>query len=294
MEGIRQMANSVNANGNNVYRWFLCIAVGLMAVLVSLSAVGCKNSKKPEKTEKVVKAEPAASTEKTEEAAKTETQTPVDENTPVMVAKYCTTPMVIDGKLDEPAWKEAKVYHFYYSKDKSGEPKENGQIRLAWDDNYVYLGVVLEDSDIIATGDKDQMHHYKYGDLAELFLKPASSTHYWELYVTPAGHKTSFWFPKRGDITEDYTCGLKVAATCNGTLNDSSDTDVSWTGEMAMPVKDLTAFGDDFGEGEGWRVFVGRYNYTGGLENPELSMSPALSKTSYHLTDEYAVLKLVK
>jgi len=286
------MAHSIKGtNRNTAYHWSHCMVLGLVAVLISLAAVGCDNSEKstkPETNKKVVKAEETANT------AKTEAKVPTGENKTVMVARYCSTPMVIDGKLDEPAWKDAEVYHFYYSKDKSGEPKENGEIRLAWDDNYVYLGVTLEDSDIIATGDKDQLHHYKLGDLTELFLKPANSSHYWELYVTPAGHKTSFWFPVHGQITEDYTCGLEVAATCDGTLNDSGDIDTSWTGEMAMPVKDLTSFGDAFGEGTDWLVFVGRYNYTGGLENPELSMSPALSKTNYHLTDEYAIFELVK
>ena len=35
----------------------------------------------------------------------------------VMEAKYSATPVVIDGKLDDQAWKNAKVYQLYLSKD---------------------------------------------------------------------------------------------------------------------------------------------------------------------------------
>ncbi len=47
----------------------------------------------------------------------------------------------------------------------------------------------------VAEGKEDQLHHYQMGDLVELFLKPEDYTWYWELYATPIGKKTNFWFP---------------------------------------------------------------------------------------------------
>lgn len=179
------------------------------------------------------------------------------------------------------------------SKDKicaGQELKESGSVKFAWDDKYFYLAADLKDSDIIVQGDKDEMHHYNYGDVCELFLKPKNYSYYWELYVTPAGNKNSFFYPSKGylglpDCLDKYSCKLKVSSQCNGTLNNWQDRDIGWTAEMAMPIKDLEAFGYKFGTGQDWTILVGRYNYSKYLENKELSMAPQLPVTSYHLTE---------
>jgi hypothetical protein len=217
-------------------------------------------------------------------------------------AFYTENPVCVDGMLNEQIWKKAIAYPMYLSRDKvdaGQELKEKGEIRVAWDKDYFYLAASFEDSDIIAQGKEDQMHHYQYGDLCELFLKPADDSYYWELYATPAGKKSSFFYPSKGYLglpgcLEDYQCGLKVAANCNGTINNWKDRDKSWTAEMAMPIKDLESFGAKFEEGSDWRIFVGRYNYSRYLLDKELSMTPQLSKTNYHLIDEYAGLELVR
>jgi len=224
--------------------------------------------------------------------------------TNTMVAKYSSVPVNIDGKLDDAAWADAEVYQMNLSRDKlkNGEKLvEAAKVKLAWDDKYFYVGVDFEDSDIVAEGDKDQLHHYSLGDVCELFLKPADSTWYWELYVTPHSKKTSFFIPGRGRLGvpstfADYKCGLTVAGHIeNGTLNNWEDRDNGWTAEMAMPIKDLTSRGNKFCEGQDWRILVARYNYSRYFDmGPELSMTPSLSATSYHLVNEYAVLRLQK
>jgi hypothetical protein len=235
---------------------------------------------------------------------------PTGENTeektdamPVMCAEYTSTPINIDGKLDEPVWKNTQVYelHLADNQAKNGkEVTETGEVRLAWDNDYFYVGVIFYDSDIAAEGEEDQLKHYKLGDLCELFLTPENETWYWELYATPAGRKSSYFIPGRGSLglpgIEKYKCGLKVAAKCNGTINDWRDKDVSWTAEMAMPVKDLTARGESFGPDSHWRILVSRYNFSRYLETKgaELSMTPKLSAENYHLLPEYAILKFNK
>lgn len=217
-------------------------------------------------------------------------------------AIYTDMPVNIDGILDDPIWQQAPSYPLCLSKDKieNGEIlKEQGNVKFAWDDKNFYLAVDFKDSDIIAQGQEDQMHHYRYGDVCELFLKPKNEIYYWELYATPASRKSSFFWPSRGylglpDCLEKYSCGLKVAAQCNGTMNNWQDKDTGWTAEMAMPIKDLEAYGYKFGPDQEWTILVGRYNYSRYLDPKELSMTPQLSKTSYHLYEEYAELKLVK
>ncbi len=219
----------------------------------------------------------------------------------VMTARYTPVPVRVDGVLDDAAWQSAQAYPLYLSRADMADGnvlKEAGEARLAWDEQYFYLAVRFLDSDVVAEGEEDQLHHYLMGDVAELFLKPADKTWYWEMYVTPAGRKTTLWFAGRGRLglksSEQNPGGLMVAAQVQGTLNQWEDRDQSWTGEMAVPVKDLTARGETFAPGSAWTILVSRYNYGRYLSWKELSMTPQLSKTSYHLLEEYAVLNLVR
>lgn len=223
-----------------------------------------------------------------------------------MIAKYTSEPVVIDGKLDDSAWLNANVYTMNLARDKQAMGhtlREDGQVMVTWDDDYFYLGIKFQDSDITATGDKDQMHHYRFGDLCELFMKPAAEDNYVELYVTPRGKKTSFYVPysnyNRPSRIVDLLSGLEVAAYVGGgTLNKRDDRDSWWSAEMAMPVKDMEKLGGDVKAGSKWRILVARYNYsklfTDYDKEIEFSMVTELSDTSYHLVSEYAWLSLEK
>jgi len=218
--------------------------------------------------------------------------------TPVILeAPRAADPVKIDGLLDDHVWRTAPVYQLSLSE--GGPPvNEGGEVQLAWDERFFYIAVRFHDSDIVAEGEQDQLQHFQMGDVVELFLKPDNRTWYWELYATPSGKKSSFWSPGRGRLGlpsgRRYQCGLHVAASHKGTLNDWRDKDHCWTAEMAMPVKDLTAPGDIFAPGSQWRILFGRYNYSRYLSRKELSMCPRLSRTDFHLHEEYGVLQLAR
>lgn len=227
-----------------------------------------------------------------------------------ITTKYTPTPVKIDGKLDDEAWESAAVYSMAVSKDYSTKystplketmgttMREGGEVRLSWDDDYLYAGVWFEDSDIVAEGKEDQMHHYNMGDVLEVFLKPEDKTWYWELYATPHGKKTHFFFPGRGRLglpsAADYQCDLRVGAQCEGTLNKWEDRDNGWSAEMAVPVKALTARGEAWGVGSQWRLLVARYNYSRHLPMKELTAVPQLTMPNHHLLEDYAVIEFVK
>lgn len=224
-------------------------------------------------------------------------------------AMYTCQPIEIDGRPDEPVWDLAPAYQLYLPLDSEKgtlRPDEPGWVKLAWDEDYLYIALWLNDSDIIAEGTENHIPHFQFGDLAEIFIKNPLSACYREFYVTPAGMKTSYMLPyQAADPVVDDSVAMEVAAAVRGSLNDSSEPDIGWYAEMAIPRR-LPACqpGADAGSdadnaetrliSDGWLVMAARYNYTGSLkdERIEFSASSVLPVTSFHLTEHYRPLKL--
>lgn len=229
----------------------------------------------------------------------------------VMEARYAPAAVNIDGKLDDAVWQTATAYPMLLPGDTPARYapwlreamgpalREGGKVRFAWNDDWFYVGAVFEDSDLVAEGEEDQLHHYSMGDLLEVFIKPESSSWYWELYATPHNRQTSFFFPSQGrkglpsNFNKAY-CPLRVAATLDGSLNDWKDRDAGWTVEMAIPVSAITEHGDAWGTGSRWRVLAARYNYSCYLPIVELSATPRLERTDFHWLPDYGRIEFVK
>ena len=233
------------------------------------------------------------------------------QNIQEVIAKYTAEPIKLDGKLDENAWAMAPAYSLVLPlKSFSGLPEsmqktlgdtihEKGIVKLLWDDNYLYIGAELGDSDVMQEGKDDQTHLYTTGDLIEVFLKPAGENYYWEIYGTPNNKKSWFFFPSRGRImfpgcSSYLPKDFNVAATVDGTLNNWRDRDKGWTIELAIPIKELTAYGAKFDNSANWTILLARYNYSAYLQKPELSAYPRLSCVNFHIYEEYAKLHLEK
>jgi hypothetical protein len=224
------------------------------------------------------------------------------EANPVTVqAVWSRTPVVLDGKLDDPVWKSAPKYPLALSvKTQELRPglQDPGTVQFAWDDEFFYAAFDFQDGDIVQEADKDQKHHYQTGDVAELFLKPKEETWYWEMYATPNALKTAFFFPGRGRLGLPsgfkHHSDLQTAATVEGTLDAWTDHDTRWVAEMAIPRRELAKAGIPLDPSHPWRIFVGRYNYSRYLPFKELSMMPPQVEDSYHLYEGWADLELVK
>lgn len=224
---------------------------------------------------------------------------------PVVKAVRAAEPVVVDGRLDDPVWRRAPRYALEKSAERTaqrpGGTVDPGYVQFAWDDEYFYLAARFTDRDVQAWSDEDQKHHYNLGDVCELFLKPRDSTWYWEMYVTPKGNKTLFWFPGPGLLRhpsnfEHDPAPLRVAAQVQGTLNDWSDVDEGWTAEMAVPISLLTEHGDAFGPGAEWLLLVGRYSHSryGEHQGPQLTSHPRLPRGGFHDWRNYADLQFVE
>ncbi len=103
------------------------------------------------------------------------------------VCSRASSPIHVDGKLDEEAWRQAIPLAFDIPRDQQQQGltlEEKGTGRVLWDDQYLYVAFDFVDSDVVANGTEDDQEHHNLGDVAEIFLKPTDQTWYWEFHVT--------------------------------------------------------------------------------------------------------------
>ncbi|MEM6391389.1 MAG: carbohydrate-binding family 9-like protein [Planctomycetota bacterium] len=215
----------------------------------------------------------------------------------VMVAHQITAPISLDGLADEPDWVLAQIYPLAVPEavGSSEMPQESGVVRLCWDHDALYLHFTLTDLDVVQENDADQQHHYRTGDVVEVFIKPQDQPHYWELYVTPNGRRTTFFYPGGGRrrLPSSLTAAPPIhnaEVQLNGSLNDWSDTDTGWSAEVRIPLTALASQGSTPGPTQDWAILAARYNHGRHLTDIELSSAPRLPARQFHAYPAWARL----
>jgi hypothetical protein len=169
--------------------------------------------------------------------------------------------LVIDGRLNEDAWQFSNYTTNFVDISTSTTPMFLTQAKILWDDNFLYIGASLQESDIWAnitetchcnTDSADQVIYHD-NDF-EVFIDVDGDTHYykefemnslnatWDLvlnkpYADGGYENSSRVFGDGGyDMQPPLTCAVHV----DGTVNDPSSEDKSWTLEIAFPIVQLT------------------------------------------------------
>ena len=154
-----------------------------------------------------------------------------------------THPIVIDGKLDDPAWSEAPWTSDFVDIEGSAKPKPRFRTRakMLYDDKYLYIAAELEEPNVTGTLVKHDSVIFHDNDF-EVFIKPLPQTEsYYEFEINALNTGWDLFLNKpynqggKADNSWDIA-GLKTAVAIQGTLNNSSDTDQGWTVEIAYPL----------------------------------------------------------
>ncbi|MDR2119458.1 MAG: carbohydrate-binding family 9-like protein [Tannerella sp.] len=181
------------------------------------------------------------------------------------VATYAAHPPVIDGDIDDEAWRAAAWTTEF--RDIEGEDKPAPyyatRAKMLWDDRYLYIAAHLADKHVWAALTVRDQIIYADNDF-EVFIDPANTTHnYYEFEVN--AHNTMFDL----FLTKPYRSGaymliswdsrgLQHAVKVHGTLNNPSDEDEGWTVEMAIPFDEMAQRPED---GEIWRLNFSRVEW---------------------------------
>ncbi|MFI4910940.1 MAG: sugar-binding protein [Sedimentisphaeraceae bacterium JB056] len=187
----------------------------------------------------------------------------------------------VDGELNDGIWQKSESLELKKPADSEGTIKESGLVKAAWRDNQLWICADFQDSDIIALGDENGQDHYRLGDCLEIFLKPEYSDWYWEIWVNPKGNYTTLFWNKKGD---------KAAKTFEFDVV-CKKTDTGWYVEAELPFDGLLQNGELLKQGQ-WTILAARQNHTGkvDIKTRELSSWPGLTKSNFHLLNEFAKL----
>jgi hypothetical protein len=174
---------------------------------------------------------------------------PVQDTQPEPLSYDChhtTTPIVIDGKLDDPAWSSALWTSDFVDIEGPSKPAPRFRTRtkLIYDDKYLYIAAEIEEPNVTGSLTKHDSVIFRDNDF-EVFIKPLPNTEsYYEFEINALNTSWDLFLNKpynqggKADNSWDIA-GLKTAVAVHGSLNHPGDTDQGWTVEIAWP---LTAF----------------------------------------------------
>src|SRR5262245_6944790 len=218
--------------------------------------------------------------------------------------RWADSPIVIDGKPDDAAWKAAPVIDRFYLPwlgKNVRDARPATKARLLWHREYRAFCAEMEESDLYADVKEPDGPTWE-NDVFELFLKPAADKPgYYEFQVNAAGTVLDMFLPRRGAggygrFKKDGDFHVEAKVRLDGTLNHWQDRDKGWTVEGRIPWKDFLRTGGRPEPGETWRFALCRYDYSVDFEGPEMSTCAPLKTDSFanfHRHEDYAALKFV-
>ncbi len=180
-------------------------------------------------------------------------------------------PIQVDGRLDEAAWQAAPWTDPFVDIEGDVKPKPRFPTRakMLWDDQFFYVGALLEEPHVWATLIKHDSVIFHDNDF-EIFIDPDGDNHeYYEIEINALNTEWDLFLKKPyrdggPAINEWEIPGLKTAVHVTGTLNNASDKDTSWSVEFAIPWKVLAEFAHRPApprDGDQWRVNFSRVEW---------------------------------
>ena len=169
-------------------------------------------------------------------------------------------------------------------------PTEAGTAYVGATEEGLSFYVYFQDSDIFSNAKADNEKMWSLGDVAEFFVKPGTDrSDYWEVHITPNDFIMDIHIPSRTQFQSRTVPWEQVLAPSSHTIKRVKVMEGKWAVEVCIPWAAFRLAGPP-PRGMVWQFAVCRYNYNGGLENPELSATAHFTQLSYHRYEEYTNL----
>ncbi len=205
--------------------------------------------------------------------------------------------IVIDGKLDEADWREAKPVGDFHFNGLGGGDKEPTIAKLLWDDENLYAGYHCHDKHISAFV-TERHGAVSKDDCVEIFISPNPEkvANYYTFEINAIGTmlnrcRTDWW---KGPPTWEPE-GVRYQTTFYGLpKKEESPEDDHWIVELAIPLRN---FARDAAHtppryGDQWRLNLNR---TGGQTNRQNSTWSPLPPgvQSFHTPTSFGWVRFV-
>lgn len=187
------------------------------------------------------------------------------------VCPRASRPIVLDGKLGDPAWATAAWTDAFVDIEGDAKPRPcfRTRVKMLWDDRFFYIGAQMEEPHVWATLTEHDSVIFQDNDF-EIFIDPDGDNHdYYEIEINALNTEWDLRLVKPyrdgGPALNEWEIpGLKTAVHVDGTLNDPSDTDTGWSVELALPWTVLGEFArrpSPPRPGDQWRVNFSRVEW---------------------------------
>ncbi|MEO6844120.1 MAG: carbohydrate-binding family 9-like protein, partial [Ginsengibacter sp.] len=161
-----------------------------------------------------------------------------------------TQKMMIDGKDDEKDWGKAPWTQVFTDIETGGQinSEHEAKCKMLWDDSSLYLFVKFKERDLWASIRNHDAPVFQ-DNAFEMFIAPGGETYnYFEFQINAYRTVWDLFMPKpyrNGGIglTSWDIKGLQKAVHLDGTLNNPTDTDRSWSIELAVPFSSVSMNG---------------------------------------------------
>jgi len=197
---------------------------------------------------------------------------PADE-LPRYKIQRASSSIVIDAKLDDPAWRQAPAAGKFHLVGGKGEAVQQTVVRLLWDDENLYAGYHCDDRHISAYVN-ERHGPVSNDDCIEIFLSPNRKQvrNYYTFEINAIGAmlnrcRTDWW---KGPATWEPE-GVRYRTSFHGLpKKDEQPSDNHWVVELAIPFRNFShdAAHTPPRPGDVWRLNLNR---TGGRTNRESS-----------------------
>jgi hypothetical protein len=207
-----------------------------------------------------------------------------------------TGPIHIDGVPDEAAWAAAAppvTLQFLW--DYQTGAKQMTQVRMLWDDEYLYVAYECEDADITAQYLQRDDPTYR-DDAVEIFLNPVPEQTglYYGLEMNARAVIYDYvMYGSRFALKRFDMEGLQVASFLRGTLNARGDVDEGWSLEVAIPWVNFEEMAPRPEAGTIWKANLNRWDGVAPDRRMSIWSDPLQPRAHPHFPERFGDLVFV-
>ena len=207
------------------------------------------------------------------------------------VCRLATSAVIIDGRMNEPAWDDAPWTEFFADIEGGTRPRPRftTRVKMLWDDRYFYITVSLEEPHVWGTLTQHDQIVFHDNDF-EVFIDPDGDTReYYEIELNALNTVFDLFLERTyidgGPAHHEWNLeGLKTAVYVDGTLNDPSDRDRGWSIELALPWRSLAEYAHKPApprDGDTWRVNFSRVEWRHRIVDGRYEKVPAVREDNW-------------